>query len=365
MPLGDNLATRSIKDGYCLPMIAELEDLLCIQGTNFRQTGFIEAVTSSQNVATQRQSEILRKYNEAGTPIESCLRYYSTICGKEVACPENICEVGDAPAARKYKDLVAGDEFCDGHKWTIEPCDVNNICGETVRSLRAREMATYVNLIVENLNKAFYSLAVTHCGGIYDYQTQTVSAAGTPLAFNILGKNHQPNAKAFHDLNRFINYNGCGTPFVVTSDNALMDYMRFRSADAYCCNQDGINLPNLGRMFGFNPYMDNSGGAAGEIAFNGALVWEPGAIRIRDSHDGRGDCTWSYGHFAKTTFTGPYGLVFDYQFRVDDCTGALTEMISLKSELFCKPLDLNECELAGTNGIFCLEFNSCAEDACA
>ena len=151
---------------------------------------------------------------------------------------------------------------------------------------------------------------------------------------------------------------------VVHGDNAMVDYIRHQQLGAYCCNQDGINLPNLSGFLGFENYLDNSGGLSGAVAYSDAVAFEPGAVRIRDSYTGRGDCTWAYPDHGKITFVGPYGLVFDYRYRIDDCTGALTELIELNLEFYYKPLGINDCDLAGTNGIFYLEFLSCAEDSC-
>lgn len=377
MSLGTDLVSLDIKNGYCAPVLAELEDLLVVQGPDYRRTGFIEAVTSERNIATQRQSELLKKFNAGGTPIESIMRFYPNLCSKTINAKTDICTTGSTAPARQYKDLVAGSTFTDSEKWTISPTDANLICGENVRSIRARQMADSVRLIVENTNKYFLSLAYAHAGGIYDHVTKTVSAAGVAQAFNILGKTSQPNAKAFLDMSRLFDYNGASTPFVVTSDNAFFDYIRFRNADAYALNQDGIELGNIDRLLGLAPYIDNSGGLATVIAdgygtvdtsvvdHTSAIAWEPGAIRVRDSHDGIGDNTWMHDITGKTTFVGPYGLTFDYQFYIDPCNGHLTEQVSLSTELFCKPLGLNDCELAGTNGIFHLDFDSCAEDACA
>lgn len=342
-----------------------LDDLLCYQSTDFRRYGFLEAVTSDLNENAQG-SEFIEKYNAQGTPIESCLRWYREECDKaETDCDTNdICVEGDPIDTLSYFDVEHGAVWCDSKKWTIQPCDMNELCFDNVAMARARMMQKYVNKIVENANKYFLDLVYDQCGGIYDHRTNTVSAAGTPLSFNILGPSSQPSAMAFNDLNRFFTYNGCSRPIVVHGDNALVDYIRFQQLDAYCCNQEGVQLDQLQGFLGFDNYLDNSGGVNADIPFTDAVAWEPGSVRLRDSFTGRGDCVWEYDHFGKTTFVGPYGLVFDYQWRVNDCTGAMTEKISLSLELFTKPLGINDCDLAGTNGIFCLEFLSCANDIC-
>lgn len=361
------MPTLDIANGYCNPVLAALEDILCIQnGWDIYNLGFLTAVTSPLN--TNGFDPIL-KYNAQGTPIEYSYRFWKNDACNDDYVPgtpgEGICVGGDGYATPDYVDVDVGTDYLLRKKWTYTAAEFNEYCFQNLAETRAREMEKHIRGMLIQANKHFLDVAIAAAGGWYDFATKVVSAAGAVVSYDVIGPNSQPSAKSFNDFGRDMRYNGCGTKIVVHGDGPLTDFARHINASIYCCNDQGIDNSQLVRLLGAtNNFIDNTGGEAGTFDTTDGLIFEPGAIRLRNGYVNRGDNVVNFDHHFKRTFEGPMGIIFDWELLWVECDSRWVEQVELRLELFTKPTNVNDCQLDGTNGIFNAEFLSCADDTC-
>lgn len=364
------MPTLDIKDGYCNPLLRNLEDLICRERRNY-DLGYLAAVTSERNRASE-QGQVLPLYNDNDTPVESCFRFYvDTLCEEDLSCAvgsEGICADYPEEDDRRFHEPTFADVGCWEKFWGIDPCNMNNDCFDSTAAKRARTLNNAVSRIAVQANQALLSEAITCCGGWWDQDTLSVVPAGTNPSFTVLGPSGQPSAIGFDQIGRFFRHNGCGgDAIVVTGDGALMQYTRMREASVYCCNDQGIDNSQIVNLLGgIAPFMDTTSGAAGEFTPDSGLAFAPGSIVMLNPYDNRGECTYDMQDYVQRTFVGPFGLIFDYFLSFEKCPQPKwVEGVRLNLQQWCKPEGLNDCEKDGTRSIWCMDFVSCAADLCA
>lgn len=378
------MAFLDIANGNANALIERLEDYFMVASTKMRRAGTVAALTSPRNTVGDFAPIEAAKDPRLGHRKEWLLRYKADpYCGTAAldsatskgldACvdTDDIDAPGFTTVPIEYGD---GSAFVGyGRKTTYDLPTLNNEWGNTFADETARLRAQAIeDIITRQLNPALFAALDTGAGGYHDPDTATVTAPGTAKTFEVLNPKGAILDNFWDEFTRLMRWNGMDdAPFVIHGDSSFYSFTRKLAREmglnAFTANDDGVDLGALANALEYEPYLDNTAQLFGAVAKENALIMEPGSARLFAVQDFVGDMAIDSPLYKKTTFIGPFGIPFDIEWKYHDCgslKGKVVEVIRCQVRLFVKPTTVNQCELAGTNGIIKAVFNRCAPEAC-
>jgi hypothetical protein len=378
------MAFLSIAGGNANAMIERMEDYFSIASTKIRRAGTLAALTSPRNTQSEFQPIEAARDPRLGHRKEWLLRYKSDpYCGEDAlnsadskaldAC-DNTNGI-DAPAfstvSIEYGDGSAFTGY--GRKTVYDLPTINNQWDNTFADETARLRAQAIeDIVTRQLNPALFAALQTGAGGYLNPDDETVTAAGTAKLFEVLNPKGAVLDNFWDEFTRLMRWNGMDdAPFVIHGDSSFYSFTRKLAREmglnAFTANDDGVDLGALANALEYEPYLDNTAQLFTAVTKEEALLMEPGAARLFAVQDFVGDMAIDSPLYKKITFTGPFGIPFDLEWKYHDCgdlKGKVVEVIRCQVRLFVKPTTVNQCELSGTNGIIKATFNRCAPEAC-
>lgn len=335
-------STGAFTAGKCLNNLINLES---IKGDNFYATkkrskiGYLEAITSPLNTMGMEQLPIQEGTKERVVEVRWNQRAISSQVNES---DDGSCDTDEFPdfnstifTITKYVDT----KFALNFKEFKQVCMGRSEFWQKIINARFDALAKTINgaILAEQLT----NFGVNHATGSSATKSVTVFPAATGA----------PNASALQELmsdyeveNEFV-----GSPMIIGAGNI---YKYWKTLEAGCCNDAGVNMMDLTNSLGWSPFIDKQVDTI--IGANQFVMMEPHSVQFVPFNDYVGeDATEAGSSVARGTVTDPKtGIEYDIKVLQDDCSDKWNVIISLHYDIFFTPLSQYQVDdpLYGSNG---------------
>lgn len=336
-------STGNFTAGTCANILKNLSD---IQGDMhsplMKQTalGYVEALQSPLNTAGRQVIPITDNDKRKQVRVKYLNRAIETQVDEAIT---RSCDTGDFDDFNEVTvDVTKEVEL----RWSVKEREFQKICDESQSQYVQTLLASKFNALAKKINRNILEDQLTNFG---ENKSTGTAAASTVTVFPDATGNINARPLQTMEFDYTVSNQSVGTPILIGGG---LIYQYWKTLQAGCCNDGGVDMLALSNQLGFSPFLDTMVDSV--IGANEFIVIEPSLTHFLQFNEYIGEREKLDSPFvANTTITDPRrNITYDMKILFDQCDDVWTFILRNTYDIFFQPLDAYhpDDELNGING---------------